>query len=76
MPKIDVNEAKHFPYRLSMHMSVLKVFGGVLDNHYDSNRFEQPFWRSRYAHHKTRKDFRVSNHRNYKPWQFQRGTLC
>lgn len=76
MPKIDVNKAEQFPYRLSMRMSALKVFGGILDNHNDSSRLEQPYWRSRYAGHKTRKDFRVTNHKYYKPWQYRKDTPC
>jgi hypothetical protein len=68
-PAAPVLEIEHLPAQLSMHISLLKEFGGSLDTLYDMERdlYEGA---SRRPRHATRKDFRINSKHNYKPWQY------
>lgn len=59
------------PVKMSMRKTALTVFGGNLYSMYDVKRFENRFFRSRYASTTTRKDYRVNGSCNYRPWQMK-----
>jgi hypothetical protein len=60
------------PVKISMRLSALSVYGGSLSNLNKSHRLDHECHqghRSRLAGRATRKDFRTTGHRYYRPWQ-------
>jgi hypothetical protein len=69
------NIIEEIPVKISMRRSMLKIYGGCIDNVWTDTvgHLEQIFKRSRNAGTVTRKDFRINSRKNYKPWQYERG---
>lgn len=67
----SIEEAEELPLYVSSRKSTLKVLGGDLSDLSDSQKFDQPYARSRSnSGHTSHKDFRGSSKaKAYRPWQ-------
>jgi hypothetical protein len=65
-----LDDIDHLPVSLSSHRSILTVNGGTLPTLYNMrDRHDDPYYRSRCAPKRTKKDFRINGRRDYRPWQ-------